>query len=403
MLDSTRLLVTDIHRNGPANALASVRGSPLPHFLPRHSDRSVPVVALSEIWRLCSDRRFRFYSQLPYSSGFSDYSWSRAFSGGRSLHCLQCRTLQVAYLEAALGGRGNPDPGSLSPQRFCSGHARRREGRRDRKYGRARSPGLTGAARGAGRRNWQWERGPGAARPCHGPPVGPGAPTRPRPPRAASQRAALVRAGPRGQSPLRPLAPVPSRLPGSVGASGLGLSSPVRRLESWDSVQVPQIGPFHPQCRNRGRASNASVVPSSLSPQRAELCGGHRLVPGAGFPAADPAHLHVGERHGLHHGGGAFCGRRPCPEPCPGLRCPPQEVGVSSKAMVMREAMPVKASELCSEALFVSPGLCQWPGWSGRCGQWGWRSTRRVSPGNCPFQMRPTSAMYCGGGVCLRL
>lgn len=32
---------------------------------------------------------------------------------------------------------------------------------------------------------------------------------------------------------------------------------------------------------------------------------------------------------------------------------------MSSKAMVIREAMPVKASELCSEALFVSAGLCQ--------------------------------------------
>lgn len=126
-------------------------------------------------------------------------------------------------------GLGKPEPASLPPQRFCSGHAQRREGRRDRKYGRARSPGLTGAARGVGCRNWQWERRPGAARPCHGPPVGPGAPARPRPSRAAPQRAALVRAGPRGQRPLRPLAPVPSRPLGSVGASGLGLSSPVGR------------------------------------------------------------------------------------------------------------------------------------------------------------------------------
>lgn len=26
-----------------------------------------------------------------------------------------------------------------------------------------------------------------------------------------------------------------------------------------------------------------------------------------------------------------------------------------------------KTMEHCSEAIFVSPGLCQWPGWSGRC------------------------------------
>lgn len=73
-----------------------------------------------------------------------------------------------------------------------------------------------------------------------------------------------------------------------------------------------------------------------LSPQRAELRGGHRLVPGAGFPAADPAHLHVGERHGLHHGGGAVRGRRPCPGLCPRLRRAPQEVGVSRPAAGVR-------------------------------------------------------------------
>uniref|UniRef100_A0A5F9CZB7 GPI-anchor transamidase component GPAA1 n=1 Tax=Oryctolagus cuniculus TaxID=9986 RepID=A0A5F9CZB7_RABIT len=137
---------------------------------------------------------------------------------------------------------------------FWSGHARRREALWDRKCERARSPG-SDRSRAPRRCPYWWrERGRGPAPPSHGPPVGPGAPARARPPRAAPERAAV----------------------------------------------------------------------------RAELRGRHRLVPGAGFPAADPAHVHVRERHGLHHGGGAVRGGGPRPELRARLRRPPQEVGLVS-------------------------------------------------------------------------
>lgn len=123
---------------------------------------------------------------------------------------------------------------------------RPREGRRDRKCERARSPALTGAARRAAGCSWPRERGPGVARPR--PAMGLlSDPVR----RRALARLVLRLNAPlwyvqgpgkearaRGSSsrrPLRLLARVPSRLSASLRASGPGLSSPVGRPRCRDS------------------------------------------------------------------------------------------------------------------------------------------------------------------------
>lgn len=134
------------------------------------------------------------------------------------------------------------------------------------------------------------------------------------------------RGGPEGGGARGPGAPAHRR---PWGAQGPGLRSPAWRPCTGTPGPVPShTSPRPPVPRLRPRAgvpglANSAVAPPSPLPQRAELRGGHRVVSGSGFPAADPAHLHVGERHGLHHGGGAVCGRGPCPELRPGLRCPP--------------------------------------------------------------------------------
>ncbi|XP_023397391.1 glycosylphosphatidylinositol anchor attachment 1 protein isoform X3 [Loxodonta africana] len=119
------------------------------------------------------------------------------------------------------------------------------------------------------------------------------------------------------------------------------------------SETVSHGSPVGPGAAARARPPRAAPQCAAL---RAELRGGHRLVPGAGFPAADPAHLHVGERHGLHHGGGAVCGRRPCPQLCPGLRCPPQEVGMVSGTNVYGILRAPRAASTESLVLTVPCG-----------------------------------------------
>jgi hypothetical protein len=168
--------------------------------------------------------------------------------------------------------------------------------------------------------------------PRHGPPVGPGAPARARPPGAAPQRSALVRAWGAGAAGW-------ARAAG--GAARLTRPGPLRLLTAAPS-SPPGCRDSVPRTLRSWRPGPASRGPLTLRgprplPQRAELRSGHRLVLGASFPAADPAHLHVGERHGLHHGRGAVCGRRSRPGLCPGLRCPPQEVGVSGRTVVIRK------------------------------------------------------------------
>lgn len=204
-----------------------------PPFPPRHSDLSLPVAAPSEIFRrLCSGRRFRISSHLPYSSSYSDSPLSRAFSSGPSSSLpssvAQCR--RPAWRTLSAGGETRTRV-PLPPQRLCSGHARRRcgggvtrgtaqaqrrEGRRDRKWGPACSPGsdrrgvpgrrpyLTAGARSRSRPALRWAscrtRCAGARLP-------------------ASCCASTRRSGEgRGRGPLRQRVPVSSRSPASLGA-----------------------------------------------------------------------------------------------------------------------------------------------------------------------------------------
>lgn len=56
------------------------------------------------------------------------------------------------------------------------------------------------------------------------------------------------------------------------------------------------------------------------------------------------------------------------PGTLPGISLP--TVGSRGECLVEREpgtSGAAETRELCSEAIFVSPGLCQWPGWSDRC------------------------------------
>ncbi|KAM6102712.1 glycosylphosphatidylinositol anchor attachment 1 protein isoform 1-T1 [Theristicus caerulescens] len=114
--------------------------------------------------------------------------------------------------------------------------------------------------------------------------------------------------GARGASPL----PVPVGTPSS-------LPPPAARAR-----RPP--GPRHGAAV--GPPLPAGALPPRPAPQhpalRPELRGGAGLVPGLGLPAPRPPHLHVGERHGLHHGGGAVPLRREGPLLRPGV-CRAQE------------------------------------------------------------------------------
>ncbi|XP_036879245.2 glycosylphosphatidylinositol anchor attachment 1 protein isoform X1 [Manis javanica] len=262
-----------------------------PFRLPHGRSRLSPTVAASS-----QSPGIRAPVFLPPALVCSDSAaslWATAFSlslatlgraglGGSSslLLAVSCGPLP----KAAAGERSRLRSGH-APQGAGAGagvgrergaHARQREGSWGRKCMRRclRAPGPTGAVKAGSLARSR------SCLPRHGPPVGPGAAARARPPRTAPQRAAL----------------------------------------------------------------------------RTKLRGGHRLVPGAGFPTAYPTHLHVGERHGLHHGGGAVCWRRPCAGLRPGLRYSPQEVGMVSGTNVYGILRAPRAASTESLVLTVPCG-----------------------------------------------
>uniref|UniRef100_A0A8I3RU32 GPI-anchor transamidase component GPAA1 n=1 Tax=Canis lupus familiaris TaxID=9615 RepID=A0A8I3RU32_CANLF len=133
-------------------------------------------------------------------------------------------------------------------------------------------------------------------------------------------------------------------------AAGVGGERGPRAPGAAGARHGPPVGPGAPaRPRPPGAAAERAAV-------RAELRGGRRLVPGAGLPAADAAHLHVGERHGLHHGGGAVRGRGARPGLGPRLRGAPQEGGMVSGTNVYGILRAPRAASTESLVLTVPCG-----------------------------------------------
>lgn len=135
-----------------------------------------------------------------------------------------------------------------------------------------------------------------------------------------------------------------------------------------------------------------SLLNALFGPQCGVLPGGRCLVHGHGVWAVHSADVHVGERNGFHHGGGAVPLRRTSLGYRTGV-CSAKEKGWVSrtgfhKAGLFLYALRGKClhmivSLLIPVSLSVTEGACRWTGWWRRCRPEGWRFSLRASHALC--------------------